>query len=188
MLLPSGKSRRNRTRAGERRRGVAVLEMAIILPVLLLLIVGMYELSQLVRIRQVLDAATRDAARQASLGQRPVNTADPANPSLGTVKDVIQGYLGLQGFNVSGLQVAVTQTGGGADLDPRTLNSSIGGSIGRFRLTASIPFDGNGSGGGNRLISIPMKIISVPTISSTAEWFSMKNFPITNETLNPPIE
>jgi Na+-transporting methylmalonyl-CoA/oxaloacetate decarboxylase gamma subunit len=184
MLLRSGKSRRGR----DRRRGVAVLEMAIILPVLLLLIVGMYELSQLVRIRQVLDAATRDAARQASLGQRPVNTADPSNPALGTVKDVIQGYLSLQGFNVDGLQVAVTGTGGGADLDPRTLNSSIGGAIGRFRLTATIPYDNDGSGAGNRLISIPMKIISVPTITSTAEWYSMKNFPITNDTLSPPIE
>lgn len=181
MMLRSEKTRR------ERRRGVAVLEMAIVLPILLVMVVGMYELSQLVRIRQVLDAAARDAARQASLGLRPVNTPDPTNPAIGTVKDVVENYLRVGKFNINGLQVSVTQPGGGADLDPRTLNSSIGSSIGRFRLVVSIPYDNSGSSG-NRLVNLPMKIIRVPRVYSTAEWFSMKNFPITNETLNPPVE
>jgi len=51
----------------------------------------------------------------------------------------------------------------------------------------SLPFDRNGTQG-NRLVDINYKIISYPRLTSRSQWYSMRDFPLVAEALDPPIE
>lgn len=56
------------------RRGAATAEFAICLPLLVLILAGLWEVSRIVQINQVLWNATRESARDASLGQDTLST------------------------------------------------------------------------------------------------------------------
>ena len=51
-----------------RQRGAALVEAAIALPICLVLILGLFEFGRVVMIRQLIDNAAREAARQAIVG------------------------------------------------------------------------------------------------------------------------
>ncbi len=78
------------------RRGAAVVEFAIVAPVLLLLILGMIEYGRLVMVQQVITNATREGARQAVL--------DGATTS--GVRTIVNDFLAAS--RVSGAVVTVT--------------------------------------------------------------------------------
>jgi Flp pilus assembly protein TadG len=78
------------------RRGAAVVEFAIVAPVLLLLIFGMIEYGRLVMVQQVLTNATREGARRAVL--------DGATTS--EVTSVVTDYLSTS--RISGAVITVT--------------------------------------------------------------------------------
>lgn len=167
---------------------MAILEFAVLLPVLLLLVIGLIELGQLIRVRQLLDNAAREASRQASLGARPVNTPNPARPDQRTIEEVARLYLQRAGLNVDGFTLRVVDPASGADLDPRDLNANIGQTnIDRFRVVASIPYDNTGTRG-NRVIDLRLKVIRMPSLETRSDWFSMKDFPLMREAFTPPYE
>lgn len=78
------------------RRGAAVVEFAIVAPVLLLLVLGMIEYGRLVMVQQVITNATREGARQAVLD----------GATTASVTTVVNDF--LAGSRVSGAVVAVT--------------------------------------------------------------------------------
>jgi len=55
---------------------LATVELAILLPVCLLVLYGIIEGAQLIAARELLDNATREAARQAAVGTNTLATAD----------------------------------------------------------------------------------------------------------------
>ncbi len=52
-----------------KRRGVAAVEFAFIMPAILALLVGIWELGRLIEIQQLMTNAAREGARQAATGQ-----------------------------------------------------------------------------------------------------------------------
>jgi Flp pilus assembly protein TadG len=50
------------------RRGVALVEVAVVLPVLLTLVLGVWEVGRMLEVRHCLTMAAREAARQAATG------------------------------------------------------------------------------------------------------------------------
>jgi len=52
------------------RHAAAAAEFAVLLPVILLLLLGIWEVGRLVEVNQVLDNAAREGARQAATGQK----------------------------------------------------------------------------------------------------------------------
>jgi Flp pilus assembly protein TadG len=165
---------------------VAIVEFAVVLPLMLILVVGLFEVGQLVRVRMVLDSAVREGCRQASIGQRRAMTPDPVNP-INSIRDVVEGYLARSGINTEGLEVRVLGEGGGP-IEPSTLNASINQPVAdQFVVEVSLPFDRNGTQG-NRLVDINYKIISYPRLTSRSQWYSMRDFPLLAEALDPPIE
>ncbi len=78
------------------RRGAAVVEFAIVAPVLLLLVFGMIEYGRLIMVQQVLTNATREGARRAVL--------DGATTSA--VTSVVTDYLSTS--HISGAVITVT--------------------------------------------------------------------------------
>jgi Flp pilus assembly protein TadG len=62
--------RRNRRQANVRRRsGVAVVEAALVLPVVLILMLGTWEVGRICEVTQILNNAAREGGRSASTGQ-----------------------------------------------------------------------------------------------------------------------
>lgn len=60
--------------ANDRRCGVAAVEFALCLPLILLLMLGMWEVGRIAQVSNVLSNAAREAARDASLGQDNLQT------------------------------------------------------------------------------------------------------------------
>jgi Flp pilus assembly protein TadG len=56
---------RSRGRSGRRRRGAAVVEFAIVVPIFFLMVFGMLEFGRMIMVHQLLTGAAREGARQA---------------------------------------------------------------------------------------------------------------------------
>jgi len=57
------------TRTNKRRRGVATVEFAVCLPVIAFLLLGLWEVGRMTEVQQVMWNSTREASRDASMGQ-----------------------------------------------------------------------------------------------------------------------
>jgi len=94
-----------RTRARNERRGAAVVEFAVVAPVLFLLIFGLIEFSRMVMIKEVMADAAQLGCRKAALA---------TTTSTSQVEAEIQGYLASVILNPSGsdaVNVAVSPSG-----------------------------------------------------------------------------
>src|SRR5271165_5716575 len=56
-------------RRPRRRRATAAVELAVVLPLILTMLIGLWEVSRVVECQQILFNAAREAARQAATGQ-----------------------------------------------------------------------------------------------------------------------
>src|SRR2546423_960882 len=98
---------------GQIRAGVAAVELAFILPILVLFVVGVWEVGRMVEVQQLLTNAAREGGRQASTG----HVATPA------VKDVVVRYLQQNGIaKVSVKDVTVTNMTDASRGDPTQAN------------------------------------------------------------------
>jgi len=99
-----------RTVRSSPRRGAAAVELAVILPLLLLLLVGVWEIGRLIQLQQIMSNAARTGARVASQGV--IINADSSTTEVGTstgtpnVTTAVSNYLLGAGItNQTGLQV-----------------------------------------------------------------------------------
>src|SRR5689334_319906 len=92
-------SPRSAPRNRSHRRGVALVELAVILPLLMLFLVGVWEVGRTVQVQQIMTMAVREGGRQASLG----------NKTTSEVQNAVVTYLNVQGITgVSAANVTVT--------------------------------------------------------------------------------
>ena len=92
------------------RRGAAVVEAAVVLPVFLLILFGMIEFGRALMVNQVLTTAARDACRLAIIGGSSNSEVKQA------VKDTVNLTLGLAAADVA-VTVSVTAKNGGSVAD-----------------------------------------------------------------------
>jgi Flp pilus assembly protein TadG len=93
------------------RSGVAAVEFAVVLPVLLLLLAGVWVVGRMIQVHQMMDWAAREGARTASQGQiinldddyQQIKVVD--SPGKLSVKSVVEEYLSSNGINTTGLDV-----------------------------------------------------------------------------------
>lgn len=89
---------RSRDLSGRRRRGAAVVEFAIVVPIFFLMVFGMIEFGRMVMVHQLLTGAARDGARRAV-----VNGA-----TAGDVEQTVRNY--LTATSVDGQEASVNVT------------------------------------------------------------------------------
>jgi Flp pilus assembly protein TadG len=147
----------NTTRRGfQRRRGVAIVELALVLPILLVLLLGIWEVGRLVQISQIVNNAAREGARKASTG---INT-------YSDVSTTVTNYLTTAGItNLSGLQVQVfnvTQGNAGPSYDPSKATQ-----LDQLKVIVSLPLSNVQWALVNMLITDPNT-----QITATAVWLS----------------
>ena len=96
-------------RSRSKSRGSQILEFAIVLPLMVALVVGIFDFGQAFSMRQKLNFAARDAARFGST--QPTNDLSQALPlSVTAIRDLADSDLVASGINDCGLG-AIKQTG-----------------------------------------------------------------------------
>jgi Flp pilus assembly protein TadG len=119
-------------RSGHRRIGAAAVEAAVVLPVLLYLMLGLWEVGRLVWIRTILDNSVREGARIAAGG-----TYDGQPVTVAMVQQQVKDYLtavGLPSAAVNGATVTLANLSSNSWTDPTDASPND-----RFRVTVNIP-------------------------------------------------
>jgi Flp pilus assembly protein TadG len=150
----------------QRRCGIAAVEMAVVAPFVAILLVGLLQVGQLVKVNQIVSNAAREGARKASTG---INT-------YSDVQTTVANYLTNAGItNQSGLTVTVydvTQNNSGPQFNPSTANW-----LDQLQITVTLPYSNV------QLVWFPTTFSTV--ISAQAVWFSNQDqaYPTT---ITPP--
>jgi len=140
--------RRSNLKSGSRRRGVAAVEFAVVLPLLLLLLVGIWELGRIIQVQIDLNNAARDGARLAA--QSSVVTSSGAytqihfNTGTPNIDGAIRAHLMASGItNLSNLVTElqfVETVSGGAPTGSTQTDPYLGAKNQRFRVRITIPY------------------------------------------------
>ena len=93
-------------RSGNRQRGVAAVELAILLPMFGLLLLGVIEIGGMARDYQVLQNAAREGARFSALSTNKVNGVAAIETRI---KDRIIAYLANERITVAAADITVNQ-------------------------------------------------------------------------------
>jgi Flp pilus assembly protein TadG len=147
------------------RRGAAAVELATVLPLLLTLLLGLWEVGRIADVRQGLANAAREGARQASAGQ------------IGDVQvaQVVRDYLRNAGLPVQNVVVTVQ------NLTSLGTDSTNAAQLDQFQVTVTIPFRDV------RLVNIGLTTNDSTTLTGQATLCSMKDKPYAAPP-EPPIE
>ncbi len=168
-------------RSAGKRRGVAAVEFAFVLPFLLLLLVGIWELGRIIHVQIILNNAARDAARLAAQANL-VSTAGTYtqikyNTGTPNIQETVNGYLQAAGItDLTGVVIQmefVEGSGtGNTAADPYT-----GVKNQRFRVRVSIPYA--------NVRWTTLTLINPTTLTAEAYWQCLVDDPFTLDTTLP---
>jgi Flp pilus assembly protein TadG len=140
-----------------RCRGVAAVELAVLLPLLVGLLLGVWEVGRMVEVSQLLTNAVREGARQASEGSK--NTA--------AVQTDVINYLNRNGIsNVTTSMVTFQNLTNPSNTDP-----SKAAQLDHLRVSISVPFN-------NVRWILLNQITNAKNLNAQADWYSMNDLPL----------
>jgi Flp pilus assembly protein TadG len=133
-----------------RRPGVAAVELAFVLPFILILLMGLWEVGRMVEMQQILNNAAREGGRAASTGQY----------TNAQIKTIVINYLNVAGIPTTNVVVTPTDVTTGGDVG----NSNY---LDTVQVTVTIPF--------NDVRWSVLSMVATPTTLITAQstWLSM---------------
>lgn len=167
------------------RRGVAAVEFAAVLPLLLLLLVGIWELGRIIHVQIILNNAARDGARLASQANI-VNTTGAYtqirfNTGTPNIEGAIRAYLQAAGItDLTGLVIElqfVEGVGGGSPPSSKAADPYTGAKNQRFRVRVSIPYA--------NVRWTTLSVINPSTLTAEAYWQCLVDDPFTVNTTMP---
>ncbi|HVS37680.1 MAG TPA: TadE/TadG family type IV pilus assembly protein [Gemmataceae bacterium] len=137
------------------RRAVAAVEFAAVLPLILTLLLGIWEVGRLIEIQQYLSNAAREGARQAATGQL----------TDAQVQQVVIQTLAVEGLPTTDVVVTVQ------DLTTPANDVSAANYLDQIQITVTIPYS-----------DVKFTLISMVTtpgelITSQVQWISMVDKP-----------
>lgn len=154
------------------------VEVALCLPLLLILMLGMWEVGRLIQVSQILANAAREGARFAALGTVNVNGLNTPI-TVAMVQQTVTNYLssaGLPSAAVSGVQTTLTNQSKHSWTDPSGAEP-----LDKFQVTVTIP-----SGPAfNSLQWCALHITGTSQLSASATWFSLADSQVTVNTQLP---
>jgi Flp pilus assembly protein TadG len=165
----------NRSRKPSVRRGVVAVEAAVVLPLLIVLMFGVWEVGRLVQVNQIVINGAREGARLAAGGYingTPVTSA--------MVTQAVRDYLtsaGLPTAAVSGAQVSLS-----CQASPSWSDPSSAQPLDSFQVTVTIPA---GAAFNSLRWSLLAPITSATQMSTTVAWRSLNNTEIVVDTQLP---
>ena len=122
------------------RRGAAAVELAILLPFLVVMLAAPLEVGRFVQVQQVLNNAAREGARLASQGLTINKDSEPTEIHVNTgspnIESTVRNYLREAGINTTGLAVTFTFLDG----DTTRTQPYQATKNQRYRIDVSLPF------------------------------------------------
>lgn len=159
------------------RRGLAAVELAICLPLLLILLLGVWEIGRLIQVKGIIHNAAREGARLAAQGLiiNDTGAATEIHVSTGTpnVEATVLNYLREAGIDTTGVTVAFAYVNG----DTTKTHPFEADKNQRYRITVTVPFD--------NVRWTLLSVANVQTMTSTVEWESLVDDPFTLDTNIP---
>jgi len=141
-----------------KRRGVAAVEMAVVLPMMTILLMGLWEVGRMAEVEQLLSNAVREGGRQASTG----------NTNATGVKDYVVNYLTTNGLSsVTTSMVTVTNLTSSSRNDP-----TQGNQLDEYRISITVPY-------ANIRWSMLSQLTNTVNLSASSDWYSMRDLPLT---------
>jgi Flp pilus assembly protein TadG len=147
----------------KQRRGVASVELAALLPLIVLLLLGLWEVGRLVDVQQSVSNAAREAGRAASTGARTITEVQAAATN----------YLARVGFPTANVTVTVTNLTSSSRPDPSTADQ-----LDRFQIVVTLPFNDV------RWVMIN-QFTAGHVIRAETVWSSMRDVPVAISTAVP---
>ena len=146
------------------RTGTASVELAVCLPFLLIVLVGVWEVGRMVTAQQLINNAAREGGRQASAGLTS-NT---------NVRQYVVNYLNMNGLSgVTLSHVTLTNITDNSRSEPTGATQ-----FDQFRVTVTVPYSAV-------RWSTVAQITTTTTLSASADWNSMKDLPVVVTTTIP---
>jgi Flp pilus assembly protein TadG len=170
----------------ERRAGAAVVEMAVVLPLLLLLLIGVWELGRIIQVQHVLNNAARDAARLAAQANTVSTTGAYTQLRFrsGTpnIDGTIRNYLTASGITdhnglVIELQFVEGSTPGSPGGSETDADPFRGVKNQRFRVRIVLPYA--------NVRWTTLTLINPTTLTTEAYWQCLVDDPFTLDTSLP---
>jgi Flp pilus assembly protein TadG len=96
-------------RSSKKRQATAAVEMAVVLPFLLLVMFGVWEIGRLVHLTQIVSNAAREGGRLSAAGTLSASTTSGTNPTW-QIQQAVGNYLQNAGFEIPSNGVVVTVT------------------------------------------------------------------------------
>ena len=164
---------RNRVQARD-RRGAIIVEAAVVLPVLLIMMLGIWEVGRIIQLQQVISNSAREGARLAAAGK--LNGTDV---TTSMVQQAVRDYLTTSGFAsaaVSGAVITITP------ISASWTEPSQAAPLDLFRVSVQIP---SGPAFESLRWSFLGRLTPVTQITGQAVWRSLNNSEVTINTALP---
>jgi Flp pilus assembly protein TadG len=158
-----------------RRRAAVAVEAAMVLPVVLVMLFGIWEVGRFVLVGQMLNTAAREGARLAAGGY---TNGTPVTCAM--VTQAVQDYLTAAGFPtaaVSGAQVTVVCKASTAWTDPYQALP-----LDPFQVVVTIPA---GTAFNSLRWTLLPRLTSITQLSVTVTWYSLNNSQVVVSTALP---
>ena len=148
-------------RRANRRRGAVAVEAAVCLPVIVAMMMGMWEVGRIAQMSRIVKDAAREGARVAAGGVNNGTTV-----TVAAVQTAVQNYLssaGMPATAVNGAVISVTNLSADTWTDPGNALP-----LDHFRVTVTIP-----SGAPfNSLLLFTSSLSGVTQLQETVDWLS----------------
>jgi Flp pilus assembly protein TadG len=145
------------------RRAVAAVELALLSPLLVALLLGIWEVGRLIQVNQILSNAAREGGRQASTGLR----------TNAEVEQVVRDYVGNAGLPTGNVTVTVT------NLTDSSRDAKVAVQKDRLEVRVSLPVQDI------RWVALPFVTNASSTLSATSVWLSLRDQDYPSD-LTPP--
>lgn len=159
----------------ESRRGAAAVEAALIMPLMVSLMLGVWEVGRAVQMTQLLNDAARQGARMAASG---VNNGTSVTVAM--VQQAVQNSMTASGFPsaaVSGAQITLTNLSAHTWTDPCNAQP-----LDPFQVSVVVP----AGAAFNSVRWVPVSLVSgITQLSSTVQWLSANDAQVTVSTTLP---
>jgi Flp pilus assembly protein TadG len=151
------------------REGVAAVEAAFVLPIVVTLMLGVWEVGRMIEVTQMVSNAAREGARVAAGGSNGGNSV-----TVSTVQQAVRDYMtaaGLPAAAVSGAQITLTNLSAHSWTNPVDAQP-----LDKFSVKVVIPA---GSAFDSLRWSMVNKITGLTQVSALVTWMSTNNSQVT---------
>jgi len=148
------------------RRAIATVELALCLPLLLMFLLGVWEIARYIEVQQVLDNAAREAGRQAAGGDK----------TRAQVEQSVISFLRSAAIDPANVEVSIANLDSPGLSDPTQANC-----LDRLAIVIRLPY---------RNLSLSLTSMFIPAsarLTASATWRSLRDLPVSVDT-QPPVE